>query len=182
MAKKTDKPAVKPAATLSLADLFSNPQIVALSKTVKENTLKEARPGVEPGSYPMDITITINGNTVHLDGFLNVAEDGEQRPTSNFMSMEFIALLLQRCGFQRELILSKIREVAPEYIANGQKVGDALKPLLKDLEGFKAEYGKLMDGLPKVRKSGNCTLQVTVEKVDQVSEDSADADDEKKIA
>jgi len=145
-----------------MVDTFTPLQILALSKLTKENAVKSIRGEVKAGSYPatVEVFVRVDGEEqrVVYNGALNVAEDGSQRPTSNLLSIEVLALLFQRMGIQRERAMDVLQEVATEYLTNGQKVGEGLKELITDLEGFQERYGQMLEALPKIKKNGSVSL------------------------
>ncbi len=135
---------------------------LVLSKLIKDNAVKAARPDLLPGSYPVEIElkIIVNGEArlVTYSGNLSVENDTTRRPTSQLLSWGFIIFLLHRLGCLGPTTLKTIRDCASEFIRNGQNVGEGLLPLVKDVEGQKKAFEQMLEELPRTPVRGDVSL------------------------
>lgn len=142
-----------------VVDELSAPEVLALGKAVKDGVKDAVRNEVEPGAYPIDMV-------VRIEGILAVAEDTEARVTSSFLSLETLALLCQRLGATREQTLTLLREIARTQLEKGGNVGIGIAEYVRDLEAFKAEFARMCESLPKTKKKGAVTAKLIVTKVE----------------
>ncbi len=76
--------------------------------TLNTKDLKEARDGVVPGKYEVDVTVRVTGT-------LTVAPDTEVSPTASLPTQLLLVQLLKRMGHTREsavLLLSELTDTA----------------------------------------------------------------------
>ncbi len=122
---------------------LSNLQVVVLSKIAGQ---LDKKADVAPGAHSFDFTVRVKGQATR-------GEDSEQKATCRALTMETLALFIQRAGMQREKALEILVDVMTDNIVRDASQQDAL---LK-ITGVKAAMVRLdaeMDKLPKTKKKG----------------------------
>lgn len=130
-------------------------QMIALSKSLKEKAVKEARSLVGPGTYKIDETVRITGS-------MTVGEDYTSAPTVNVPHQLALAIALRKAGIQRENIVALLMEA----ITMDRESDD-----YKQLEAEMAEYTEMVKEavaatLPRNPCKGQVRAALTVELVE----------------
>lgn len=117
-------------------------QTVVLSKLEKQ--LPDAT--VPAGTHRFDFVVRVSG-------LATKAQDGEKKPTSRGLTLETLALFIQRAGIQRE----KALEILVDVMRDNIELGDDQKVALMEITGVKEAKDRLdreMEKLPKTKTSG----------------------------
>lgn len=118
-------------------------------QTVVLSKLEKAMPEgvtVPAGVHRFDFVVRVSGEATK-------APDGEKKPTSRALTLETLALFIQRSGIQREKALEILVEVMRDNII----LGDDQKVALMEVTGVKAAKERLdeeMEKLPKTKTAG----------------------------
>jgi hypothetical protein len=143
---------------------------MALSKAISPSSkiAKEARAALTPGVHSVN-------EMVRLTGDLVVSEDGERSPTSSLLSVDFMLMVLHRCGVTRDSAMSVISEIAEEYLVDWtgskedkKKAKEARKKALAEYDPNgkgKAIFEDFKGKLPKTPTKGAVKFEGTVETV-----------------
>ena len=131
-------------------------ETLVLAKLVKEKTLKEIRPSVAPGKYPVDMQVNIKGT-------MKVGEDSEYIPTVHIPMKATLAFLLKRMGFQRDAAVAMLAEAMKEALNSNEESEEAIAALATVAESEKM-VTEMLGSLPKAKKQGMVTtdLKVTI--------------------
>lgn len=126
---------------------------LALSRLVKESAEKAARAQVQPGEYPVDLT-------VHVSGTMTVAPDQTYQPTSSIPWKKALALAIHYSGATGPAALAVLERAMVEAVNGG---APALSD--KDIEAAEARVLATLAALPAKSRKGPAALTATVEVV-----------------
>jgi len=101
-----------------MSNNMSAVEMLATSKAVAEKNVKAARSAMDPGTYPVDVT-------VRLSGAVTVGEDTDKASTSSLVSEAFLILALKMSGCTRERSIQIIEGLASEFVGSADR--DAAK-------------------------------------------------------
>lgn len=120
--------------------------LISLSKAI-DKQCKDA--DVQPGEYFIDQAFS-----VRIRGVLTRAEDTTYTPTADIPLLPTLALFAKRTGFQRDYLLSVLKDVMTEVVNNGTNAVDGLTEYLGDIDHAMVEVKKAIRDIPKKSRKG----------------------------
>lgn len=110
------------------------------------------------GKYEVDSVIT-----VRVKGTVNKAEDYFASPTSSIPIKATLALLLEKSGWSREMSKKLLLEAMNEAISNSSSSSESISNRVKDIEEAELHVKGIIGSLPKVKRSGPTTSNLSIE-------------------
>lgn len=132
--------------------MLTNVETLALTKAVKDKAKKDAREGVEPGKYSIDMLVRVFGS-------MTVGEDYQQNKTASMPQIKMLLAALMLNGIS-------VRAFIRRYLD-----GEFEVPKEKEAE-LKEVWQELADNF-SATFSGKVTATVQAEKVEDVAENAA---------
>lgn len=102
-----------------------------------------------PGYHPVNETAV-----VHVKGGVNKLQDEQYTPTVDIPLLPTMALLLEKCGFQRELVKDILIQSMTEAIRHQRDPHDLINGRVKDIETAMEHVREVTDALPLKTRSG----------------------------
>ena len=157
-AKRERAPKAKAKPTLSVVDLpmptetdLDPVATMVLKRAITAKRESLAKGELSPGVYPVN-------EVVYFKGELTMDEPTEARPTTNLLSVDTVAFLLYRLGVKAPEAITILREMAERTLNKARGVpstlGDEVGVYSAVIEGFKTEFEKMAESLPKQKRAG----------------------------
>ncbi len=128
----------------------AQPEPLIVAAAVKGLAKLAADSAIEPGTHPVDATIS-----VRLQGVIDKGHPTEYTPTAEIPLLPTMALLLQKAGVTRDHARALLFEAAAEALAAGDDVAAAIGDRLRDAEDAIADVQKAARKLlPKKTRAG----------------------------
>lgn len=129
-------------------------EMLAIARSFSKDELDLARDGIAPGKYQVDARI-------HVVGEIQINADTQKTPTSSTPWLTAMAVLVRRCGFQRDAAIKLIMDSVNEAVTLDKDAAEALMlntGVKQAKDALAQEYAKL----PKTPVRGAVSADVKI--------------------